>query len=57
MFDLCNFTLSELEEACKDYKISEEKCKSKFKHEKIYLISVINGIFNINIIINSPSRQ
>ena len=35
MFDLCNFTLSKLEEACKDYKISEDKCKSNFKHEKI----------------------
>ena len=35
MFDLCNFTLSELVVACKDYKISEEKCKSEFDHEKI----------------------
>ena len=35
MFDLCNFTLSKLKEACKDYKILSEKCKSKFKHKKI----------------------
>ena len=35
MFDLCNFTLSTLEEACKDYKIAENKCKSSFKHENI----------------------
>ena len=35
MFDLCNFTLSKLKEACKDYKISSEKYKSKFEHDKI----------------------
>ena len=35
MFDLCNFTLSTFEEACKDYKIAEDKCKSKFEHDKI----------------------
>ena len=35
MFDLCNFTLSKLTDACKDYKISEDKCKSDFKHDKI----------------------
>ena len=35
MFDLCNFTLSKLEDACNDYKISSEKCKSKFEHDSI----------------------
>ena len=35
MFDLCNFTLSTLDEACKDNKISQDKCKSSFKHENI----------------------
>ena len=35
MFDLCNFTMTSLKDACNDYKISAEKCKSEFNHEKI----------------------
>ena len=35
MFDLCNFTMTSLKDACNDYKISKDKCKSEFKHDKI----------------------
>ena len=35
MFDLCNFTMSSLKDACADYKISSNKCKSEFDHNKI----------------------
>ena len=35
MFDLCNFTMTSLKDACNDYKISKDKCKSEFDHNKI----------------------
>ena len=30
-----NFTMTSLKVACNDYKISADKCKSEFKHDKI----------------------
>ena len=35
LIDLYNFTMISLKDACSDYKISSDKCKSEFDHNKI----------------------
>ena len=34
IFDLYNFTMTSLKNTCDDYKISKDKCKSEFDHNK-----------------------